>query len=450
MPRAVRALALALSYLGLLLAVAAAPAEVGVFQPPRPEGAVAEAARRPRTNRSSWREEEEAPLDRRLGDGGITVSWFGEDTVKYFVGAEIVSGGRGLILTAEPFMKVTLMNSPKRTSQTPADFAYLQLAGNSFRVTVNMGSPGASCGCNVAFFLVSMPSTGPGQFGDFYCDANCVGGNCCPEFDLIEMNTHALQVTNHKCSNYQKPPKQYGNWECDHGGSPIVKFANSGSEFGPGDHFTINSQQPFEFRMDFPFEGGVLKGHVVLTQRGRTVRHTMHNLDSIRGPLTDGMALVLDAWEATDMTWLDGGSCGNPSSCNKQSTIFENLVLTALGGGPPSPAGPSPASTPAPSTAGPGPSPPQCDCDWANSGTCVHDDSSACFRVCCCSCDWANVGTCQHDDGSACFHACCYSHNKASFDLLFASGCGSFLPCSRLALLWWTWSLATIWTIRAV
>jgi len=363
---------------------------------------------------------ERASSSRRLADGGITLNLFGEDTVKYFVGAHIVSGGRGLILTAEPFMKVTLMNSPMTTSTNPADFAYLKLSGNSLKVGVNMGNPGPSCGCNVAFFLVSMPSTSPGQYGDFYCDANCVGGNCCPEFDLIEMNTHALQVTNHQCSNYHKPPTQYSSSECDHGGSPIVKFAVENLEFGPGDHFTINSQRPFEFRMDFPIEAGVLQGHVTLSQSGKMVTHTMGNLESIRGALSDGMALVLDAWEATDMTWLDGGSCGNPSYCNKQATVFDNIVISSLDGTHPSPH-PTPAPSPNPSQ----PQVPRCDCGWANAGTCIHDDSTVCFQMCCCNCDWANAETCQQDDGSACFHACCYAHNEVSFDMFFASSCWS-------------------------
>jgi hypothetical protein len=38
--------------------------------------------------------------------------------------------------------------------------------------------------CKVNFFLVNMPASSPGQYGDYYCDANCVGGNCCAEFDI--------------------------------------------------------------------------------------------------------------------------------------------------------------------------------------------------------------------------------------------------------------------------
>ena len=60
----------------------------------------------------------------------------------------------------------------------------------------------------------------PGEYGDCYCDANCVGGNCCnelrllkkekppalmqfrpiQEFDLNEMNTHAVQACAGLCS----------------------------------------------------------------------------------------------------------------------------------------------------------------------------------------------------------------------------------------------------------
>ena len=32
-----------------------------------------------------------------------------------------------------------------------------------------------------------MPAAEPGQY-IYYCDANCVGGNCCNEYDINEMN----------------------------------------------------------------------------------------------------------------------------------------------------------------------------------------------------------------------------------------------------------------------
>ena len=47
----------------------------------------------------------------------------------------------------------------------------------------------------VNFFLVNMPASSPGQYGDYYCDANCVGGNCCAEFDINDAWTYQNRFT---------------------------------------------------------------------------------------------------------------------------------------------------------------------------------------------------------------------------------------------------------------
>ena len=47
----------------------------------------------------------------------------------------------------------------------------------------------------VNFFLVNMPASSPGQYGDYYCDANCVGGNCCAEFDINDAWTYQTRFS---------------------------------------------------------------------------------------------------------------------------------------------------------------------------------------------------------------------------------------------------------------
>merc|ERR1719410_377995 len=69
------------------------------------------------------------------------------------------------------------------------NIAQLKLLGRAMSFTVDLSHVG--CACNLAFYLVSMPARGPdGMFshGDedlgqppFYCDANKVGGQWCPE-----------------------------------------------------------------------------------------------------------------------------------------------------------------------------------------------------------------------------------------------------------------------------
>ncbi|CAK9085635.1 unnamed protein product [Durusdinium trenchii] len=105
---------------------------------------------------------------------------------------------------------------------------------------------GANCGCNVNFFLVSMPAGPAGQYNDHYCDANCVGGNCCAEFDINGMNDHALQITNHNC--YGTPSKG----SCDGDGNPMMRFGPP--EYGPGSWYTIDTTKPFQFALQISEE----------------------------------------------------------------------------------------------------------------------------------------------------------------------------------------------------
>lgn len=72
------------------------------------------------------------------------------------------------------------------SSFTPEMFASrLKLLDATLTVTVDISAFG--CGCNAGFYLVSMPGVNqqgqpnPSQAGDYYCDANQVGGTWCPE-----------------------------------------------------------------------------------------------------------------------------------------------------------------------------------------------------------------------------------------------------------------------------
>ena len=60
----------------------------------------------------------------------------------------------------------------------------------------------------------------PGEGGDYYCDANKVGGNYCPEYDNFEGNKYTMASTLHTC-NYI-PPNFY-DW-CDGGGCQTNAF----------------------------------------------------------------------------------------------------------------------------------------------------------------------------------------------------------------------------------
>lgn len=77
------------------------------------------------------------------------------------------------------------------------------------------------CGCNAALYTVLMPGVGsngqpfPSDDGMHYCDANKIGGNFCPEFDIMEANIHAYRAVEHAC-DAPDSNGYYGN--CDRSG----------------------------------------------------------------------------------------------------------------------------------------------------------------------------------------------------------------------------------------
>lgn len=207
--------------------------------------------------------------------------------------------------------KYYLMKSDTTDYSNPANFEKVKLAGKTMITEISLN--GANCGCNVNFFLVSMPAGPPGQYHDHYCDANCVGGNCCAEFDINEMNDHALQITNHNC--YGNPSKG----SCDGDGHPMVRFGPP--EYGPGSWHTIDTTKPFTFALQVQENiagnndpDNHLMVYVRLWQNGKTV---MKQFGGVGNPvnsqwknLADGMVLVVDYWQSQNLNWLDGVGCG--------------------------------------------------------------------------------------------------------------------------------------------
>mmetsp|Transcript_83957 Transcript_83957/g.133046 ORF Transcript_83957/g.133046 Transcript_83957/m.133046 type:complete len:411 (-) Transcript_83957:306-1538(-) len=264
--------------------------------------------------------------------------------------------------------KYYLMASDTTDYSNAANFHKVILAGKTMIATINLN--GAGCGCNVNFFLVNMPASSPGQYGDYYCDANCVGGNCCAEFDINEMNTHALQVTNHNCG---EPPE---SWNCDGDGDPLIKFLPG--EYGPGSSNTINTDNPFNFSLQAleVIKGSDSENYLQvfarLWQDGKTVMKSMGGqgspLNSQWGNLAAGMVLVIDYWESGDLTWLDGASCTAPETCSGAHADLSDmkLITNALE---------TPANCPDSTATG-------CSCDSVNYN---EDDGTECWCVCACS-----------------------------------------------------------------
>ncbi|CAK9000092.1 unnamed protein product [Durusdinium trenchii] len=231
------------------------------------------------------------------GNGNGALKWNVDGTMKeyYLPGANIINDGTTVQYGVNN--KYYLMNHDTTDYQDASNFEKLQVAGQTLITTIALN--GASCGCNVNFFLVNMPAETPGEYGDYYCDANCVGGNCCAEFDLAEMNNQALQITNHNCD-------------------PVMRFVPP--EFGPGSD-TIDTTQPFNYSLTFHqniYGDGDPNNNLVAY--ARVWQHDTAVVKSFGGQgsalnsqwqnLADGMVLVVDYWESGSMQWLDGTGCG--------------------------------------------------------------------------------------------------------------------------------------------
>lgn len=230
---------------------------------------------------------------------------------------------------------------------SPESISQLKLLGKSIGFTVDLSEVG--CACNLAFYLISMPArdwegklhagTDRGGQPKYYCDANQVGGQWCPEVDIMEANNHALQSTLHKCDAPQNGHYSY----CDRSGCAQSTNEKHGS-YGPGSRYTIDTTRPFRLETEFPAEGGMLLGmRAVLRQDERRVVLAHEDCDreylaALTAAMRDGMSLRITYWgdSAETMAWMDRPVCGD-QACkgrNAGAAVISDLSVTAL---PPAP-----------------------------------------------------------------------------------------------------------------
>jgi hypothetical protein len=75
----------------------------------------------------------------------------------------------------------------------------------------------------------------------------------CPEFDLMEGNKYAIQVTPHSCTA-GNDKGWYSSCDGDGTGYKNTAVDLDGSAYGPGDNFRINTNKEFHYKID------ILKG----------------------------------------------------------------------------------------------------------------------------------------------------------------------------------------------
>jgi hypothetical protein len=131
-------------------------------------------------------------------------------------------------------------NNRALLSQTPymdpAQFYKPNLLGGSVEYDVDLS--GSNCGCVAAFYLVGAPGKDRnGNYwntdGYYYCDGNQVGGNYCPEYDIMEANQWVSQTTVHACD---APDGKGFYYNCNRGGTCITNTKDKlgYNDFGPG------------------------------------------------------------------------------------------------------------------------------------------------------------------------------------------------------------------------
>ena len=256
----------------------------------------------------------------------LNVNVNGQEKQMYMVGSGSTDGQTAYTLHHNSGVK--LMTT---SGMDPNGFYRPGLVGGSIEYDIGLSQ--VDCRCNSAFYMVSAPaknedgSFNPSSGGDYYCDANNVGGAWCPEMDIQEANKYAFRMTPHRCD----APNSKGHYyNCDRGGCGKSIYEAAGrNAYGPGGQYRINTNNWFHVKIDF-VKGGDRLTAIVLTlmQGSNSVSMTVADsdcawgyLDAMKGPLESGMALVSSNWGGPniDMSWLDGetgcgGNCGGQPS----------------------------------------------------------------------------------------------------------------------------------------
>lgn len=259
-------------------------------------------------------------------------------STKYIAVPSWFSGGGGSKLIIPYGGRGHISNTPSLNHE---HFYTPNLLGASVEYDVDLSQ--MDCGCVAAFYLVGMPGkNSSGNYwntdGFYYCDANQVGGNFCPEFDIMEANQYAYQTTAHNCHS-QSDQGFYD--DCDRGGTctqnTVLLFNRQGHKaYGPSNQHTINTLQEFHVKIEFQESRGEFAAFkATMTQRGHSIT-TTGKCDSNRLMTNDiqKMTFVFSNW-GTDSSWLWKESC--TGSCGLPTLYIRNIAINSSGASQPTP-----------------------------------------------------------------------------------------------------------------
>lgn len=224
--------------------------------------------------------------------------------------------------------------------ERPEHITKFQLLNKWLNFTVDLS--GVGCACNLAVYLIAAPAMDmagrpfAGR-GDYYCDANQVGGQWCPEIDIMEANNAAFQATPHKCD---APVGDHHYTNCDRAGCSQNTRELGPTVYGPGSEFIIDTRRPFSVNT-FLSAGGpgrteFVGMHQILAQEGREVVLEHQNcdaayLDELSSTLREGMSLIFSYWgdTAETMAWMDTPQCGQEVCADTGRRAFISHLATS-------------------------------------------------------------------------------------------------------------------------
>ena len=270
------------------------------------------------------------------GYAQLNIKEDGKDKTVYIASPSWFTGGGGDTLSLPEGGRVYLSNTPELSSE---GFYKPALLGGAVEYDVDMSQ--MECGCIAAFYLVRMPAHDwSGNLdktdGFWYCDANQVDGEYCPEFDIMEANKYAYQTTTHSCN----APSSGGHYDyCNRGGTCVTntveKWNHQGqNHYGPGGQYTIDTTQEFHVKIEFKADSSnqFESFQTTLTQNGKTASLGCDDGSNhgMTGDLSE-MSFAISSWSG-DATWLWKDSCGG--SCGNPTLAYKNISITTGGSTP--------------------------------------------------------------------------------------------------------------------
>lgn len=206
-----------------------------------------------------------------------------------------------------------------------------ELADHVWSYDIDVSNVG--CKCNAAMYFINMPgyengNPYPAEWGVYYCDANFVNGNWCPEYDTFEGNAETMGVAIHTCD--YTPPNEYP--QCDRNGCGTNACEGIGGQYGRGR--TIDTTKPYRISHASILSGELLQNsNHYFSQEGRSASFSACNdFNSMQYMGYDLHDIVawFSLWDmGCDESWLDGCTgCGGCCNLGGSSVTFSNFELT--------------------------------------------------------------------------------------------------------------------------